>query len=131
MSTILPHSQALPSMLSQPVASLEAAPLPSHKNVDLLAGMCQGQISSHGRRLYPWGHHSHGNQSAALVLFHGGDTNRVQEEPGQALPAGTGRDMVPHSATPSQHSQDGEGASSPTLSTPNRQGCSRLWWAEI
>lgn len=55
--------------------------------------------------LYPWGHQSRGNQSAALVLLHGGDIDRVQEEPGRALPAGTWRDMVTHSATPSQHSQ--------------------------
>lgn len=90
--------------------------------------------------------------AVALVLLHGGDTDGDQEEPGQALPAGIGRDMVAHSATPSQHlwdgegawspavalsaaspqhSQDGEGTWSPTLSTPSRQGCSRPWWAEV
>lgn len=92
--------------------------------MDLLAGMCHGQISSHGRRLYPWGHQSHGNQSVALVLLHGGDTDGVQEEPGQALPAGTGRDMVAYSATPITR------ASTCTLNTPQQTGMLK-WWAEV
>lgn len=45
------------------------------------------------------GNESYGNQSVALVLLHGGDTDEVQEKPGQVPPAETGRDMVAHSAT--------------------------------
>lgn len=97
----------LPRMLSLPVASPESVPLPRHKmwicwlecatdkSAAMAGGSIHGDISPTATKVLPW------------CCSMAGDADGDQEEPGQALPADAGRDMVAHSAI--HHSTSGMG----------------------